>query len=76
MKTFEQIREEQQQQLEEAAIREYAIEGEKFTKALAAALGTTVFELSKSLGLSMVKNPVKTIIAAPFMLFLPGGLVW
>ena len=62
MKTLEQIREEQQQ-LEEAAIRAYIIEGEKFAKALAAALGVTVVELTKSLGLSMAKNPVKSIIA-------------
>ena len=66
MKTLVQIREEQQQ-LEEAAIRAYVIEGEKFAKALAAALGVTVVELTKSLGLSMAKNPVKTIIAAPFI---------
>ena len=48
MKTFEQIREEQQQ-LEEAAIREYVREGEKFAKAIAKALGVTVYEFSKTL---------------------------
>jgi len=67
MKTIEQIREEQELIAEAAALREYAIEGEKFIKALASALGVTVVELSKSLGLSMIKNPVKTLIAAPFI---------
>ena len=66
MRTFEQIREEQQQ-LEEAVIREYVIEGEKFAKALAKSLGVTVAELTKSLTKTIGKNPINSLAAASFL---------
>jgi hypothetical protein len=67
MKTFEQIREEQQQLEEAAAIRAYIIEGEKFAKALAKSLGVTIAELTKSLTKTIVKNPINSLAAASFL---------
>ena len=64
MKTFEQIREEQ---LEEAVIREYVREGEKFAKAIAKALGVTVYEFSKTTLKTIVKNPINSLVAAGFL---------
>ncbi|SVE40951.1 uncharacterized protein METZ01_LOCUS493805, partial [marine metagenome] len=66
MKTFELIREEQQQ-LEEAALREYVREGEKFAKATAKALGITVYEFSKTILKTIVKNPINSLVAAGFL---------